>query len=217
MNFSTVQNVLTDLPPTFQRQQAPYTQFIDSLTSALVRGTSAIDALNNQVASVANAQFGWLDIWGLLFGLPRLSNEADSHYLARIQYEVVAGAGTPCAIVNWILAVWGINAVLTDSASGTGYTLKLPNTLTTMQINLIVNSLVRIRPAGVPFTVQGTSTGGGGPFLTTINFLNAAKTTGAFVGGEGSSNVLVLNASTNNAQPLLPDIFLTDAILQGNV
>lgn len=221
MNFSQAQQNLNDLPSTFKRLNAPYTQWVDSLTSAIVRGTSAIDALNNQVTQISNAQFGWLDIWGLLFGIPRLTGEPDSHYLARIQYEVTAGAGTPCAIVNWIYAVWGISVTLTESFPAVGYSLKFPATLTLAQINIIVNSLVKIRPAGIPFTVQSAAISSpDGPYLTTINFLNAPRTTGAFVGGEGEispSSTLTLNPSTNNSQPLLPDIFLNDPALQGLV
>ena len=212
MNFAQVQNILTDLPSTFLRPQAPFTQWLDSLTNGLTRYASAMDALSQQVAIFSQARFGWLDIWGLLFNVPRFSNEADQVYAARIQYIITAGGGTPVGIATWIYHVWGIEVTVTESLPTIGYSLLFPAETTDTQIADIVVSLARVRPAGVP--IINISRVYGGLYLETINFLDLAPSVmGAYLAGQSSNAAGELSAGTNNAQPILPTLFLTDPTL----
>lgn len=211
MNFHQVQTQLENLPPTFLRQTSPFTQYMDALTAGMLRVTAPIDNIMAMVTQFSNARYGWLDIWGLLFNVSRFPNEADSVYLNRIQYEVTAGGGTPVGIAKWIAAVWGVQVEVLENLPSVGYQIIFPATLTTLQIQTILNSLVRIRPAGVPITIAAQSPDG--LYLQTINFLGAADVTGAYLSASAVLSTVILNVSTNNTSPTLPDLFLTDPSL----
>lgn len=219
MDFATVQAQLNDLPPTFKRPGNPFNQWIDALSAGQTRSTSALDRLLNQIQNVANAQFGWLDIWGLLVGIPRFSNEEDKVYLARIIYILNAGGGTPVGMAMWIKAVWKVDAQITETFGQVGYNIIFNTAITLAQAVAIVASMVRIRPAGVPIlsiSIESITTLG--LFLDTINFLDLAPSvTGAYLSGAGGTGggiaVPGLYPATNSAEPLLPDLFLTDPTL----
>lgn len=229
MDFQDVQQQLTDLPRTFLRQTVPFTQWLDSLTAMLTRDTGALDRLLEQIQSIANARFGWLDTWGLLFGIVRQSNEADQFYRARIIYEVNAGGGPAVAIAKWIKAVWRVDAQITETLGQVGYNVVFQTVITVPQAIQILQSLARVRPAGVPILSifipgsVGPGGTGGGLFLDTINFLDLAPdVTGAYLvdvggggGGGGATPIgnFGLSAATNSAQPILPDLLLTDPTL----
>lgn len=216
MNFQQVQNQLTDLPRTFLRLGTPFTQWMDSITAGLTRYTSAADALIQQIVTFANAKFGWLDTWGLLFGIPRFANEADQNYSPRIPYIVQAGGGPPNAIAYWILNVWKVQVTVTENFPSVGYSITFPSGLTLAQIIQILISIARVRPAGVPITavLQESS----GLYLDTINFLDyAPSVTGAYLTQASSTPVSGLGSTTNNTQPLLPTLFLTDTTLNPNL
>ena len=184
---------------------------MDALTSGMLRVTAPVDNIMAMVTQITNARYGWLDIWGLLFNVPRFPNEADVFYLARIQYEVTAGGGTPVGIAKWIAAVWRVQVEILEALPTVGYQIIFPATLTTAQIQAILNSLVRIRPAGVPITISAQSPDG--LYLQTINFLSAADITGAYLSANAVLSTVILNPSTNNTGPTLPDLFLTDPTL----
>ena len=211
MNFAQVQKQLENLPPTFLRNSTPFTQYMDALTAGMLRGAAPIDNMMAMVSNITNARYGWLDVWGLLFNVPRFVNEQDANYLARIQYEVTAGGGTPVGICKWILAVWGVSTEVLENLPSVGYQVIFPATLTTLQIQTILNSLIRIRPAGVPITIGALSPDG--LYLQTINFFGASDVTGAYLAAGSVVSTVFLNVSTNNTTPLLPDLFLTDPTL----
>lgn len=211
MDFTAVQRQLNDLPATFRRPGVPYTQFVDSLTSELNRDTNALDGLVSQVTAFTQAQFGWLDIWGQLFGVPRLQSEADALYSQRISYTVLAGAGPPVAIAAWIQAVWHISVTVTESFPTIGYTVTFPSTVTSAQILQIVASLSRIRPAGVP--IRAVNANSFGTFLNSIDFFNAPRVEGSYLLGTTPASGFGLGAATNNSIPTLPGLMLTDPIL----
>lgn len=219
MDFSTVQKQLTDLPLTFQRPGTPFTQWIDALTAGLTRDTAALDQLLSQVQSVDNAVYGWADIWGLLAGIPRFSNEEDRTYITRIIYILNAGGGTPVGMAAWIGAVWKVSAQITETFGQVGYNIVFNTTITLEQAVAIVASMVRIRPAGVPIlSISVASRTTLGMFLDTINFLDLAPSvTGAYLSGTGGAGggvaVPGLYPATNSAVPLLPDLLLTDPTL----
>lgn len=209
MNFQQVQAVLNDLPATFKRPSVPFVQWTDADTAGAYRGAGAADGIAAQVQTFDQAQYGWLDVWGLLFNVPRLGDEADSRYKATIPYVVTAGAGTPVGIAKWINAVWGVSVTVQEQLPAVGYSINFPAGLSTSQIAQIVASLGRIRPAGVPFTIGQIASNG--LYLTTINFAGGAPdVTGAFLAGATAGGVLPLGPGTNNAAPIVPTVFLTD-------
>ena len=236
---------LNDLPLTFQRPGAPFTNLIDAIAAALARGTTSDDSTTSQLTFV-HARYGWLDVWGELFGVPRNPNEADSRYSSRIQYTVTAGGGPPAAIVAWCLYVWGVAITIAENIGGpiswptflgtdlgqyigtesgqllavslggpaydsVGYTLTFPANLSLGLIQQIINSLARVRPAGVPFQVAQI---GAGTFLDTVNYAGGApRVTGAYLSSGSEPVPVAIGAGTNNSPPLLPDLYLTDPTL----
>ena len=209
MDWAAIQNQLNDLPRTFKRQGAPYTQLIDAITAGLFFGAAGDDGTLAAAASFPSARFGWVDVWGLLFNVPRNSNEADASYMARIVYQVTAGGGPPVAIAKWIKNVFGIDATIIENLPIVGYIIQFAILLTTQQVLTIVQSLAHVRPAGVPFTVLSPDSG---LYLDTINFLDGTNVTGDYLTGANLLN-LGLSAGTNNTPPTLPTLFLTDTVL----
>lgn len=211
MNFGEVQEQLTSLPNTFLRRLVPFTQYMDALTAGITRETAALDNMSVNVNDFQQASYGWLDVWGLLYNVARFSGEADQIYRNRIQYEVTAGGGPPVAIAKWIFAVWQVNVIILENLPNVGYQIIFPGTLTTAQIQAIMDSIVRVRPAGVPITIAAQTVDG--LYLQTINFLSAADVTGAYLSSIASQSAITLRPTTNNLTPLLPDLFLTDPTL----
>lgn len=208
MDFPAVLAQLNDLPNTFKRQGAPYTQLMDSLASSLSLFTSGDDAVFGQVTSFGAALDGWLDVWGLLFGVARNANESNSVYETRISRTVLAWVGTVPAIQAW-LNFYANGGTITENA-GLGYVLTLPNSMTTNQVVTFLISLNRIRPIGVPFTIFQIGTG---LFLGTEEFLGTGAVMGTYLAGGSTPLTLPIGATTLNTQPILPDLYLTDPTL----
>jgi hypothetical protein len=218
MNFQQIQTILNDLPATFRRPGNPFLQYIDALVSALTRGGIAADGVAAEGTDFSQAQYGWLDTWGLLFNIARQQNQRDANYSNQIAYTVNVSGGPPVQIIRWLSVVFGITVEISENIPGVGYSLLFPPVVTTPQLVAMILSIAYVRPAGVPFTVLvesgGGAGGGAGTYLTTINFLDAPRAAGAFLaGGSGTLQDLGIGPSTNNAQPLLPDLFLIDPTL----
>ena len=210
MDFPLVQAQLNDLPSTFKRQGNPYGQIIDALTAGLYLYTQAADSVLAQGTYFPGARFGWLDTWGLLVNVPRQANEADLRYAARILYTVTAGAGSPVGIALWIYKVWNLTVTITENLPDVGYTITFPGPVSSDLLLQILESLDRIRPAGVPFII---GVPGEGLFANTINFFNAVNITGAYLTTTPSAPTASLSPATNNIEPSLPEIFLIDPVL----
>lgn len=209
MDLPAVLAQLNDLPDTFKRKDAWYTQFVDAVATGASQYTLGIDEVFNQVTAFNNALGGWLDTWGLLFGVPRLENEADSLYEARIGNTVLAWVGTIPAIQTWI-NLYAPGGTVTENIGTAGYTINMPPSMTALQTQQFLQSLARIRPAGVPFNVQQT---GSGLFLGTEEFLGDGRAVGNYLTAGTSTTVLTLGATTLSAQPILPGCWLTDPTL----
>jgi hypothetical protein len=209
MDWQQVSEQVTDLPSTFVRQAAPFTQWLDALTAALSLGAVGADGIDAAM-SFSGAAYGWLDFWGLLFGFPRGSNEADETYSAQIEFGLTSGAGSPSVIQTYILLVYGLNTIVADTPGTLGYTITFTSQTNLAQINTVLNGLSRVRPAGVPFT---TYIMGAGPYLDTINFLDAPRVTGAYLSNGVIQVYPTLAAATPSASPLLPTLLLVDPTL----
>lgn len=207
MDFPQVQAQLNDLPQTFKRYDAPYTQWVDALTSALQIYTQAVDSLLAQL-NFRNAAYSWNDAWGAITNVQRRSNESDVVYKARIQNTILAKHASPVAMLAWLSTIEMVtNALLTEAFPTVGYTITLPASLTTATITQILQNLNVVRPAGVPFNVLIQS---GGTYLDTVNYMDAPRTTGAYFAGASAPYPLGLGAGQNNAVSLLPDLLFVD-------
>jgi hypothetical protein len=210
MDVSTVITQLNDLPPTFTRPGVIYAQLIQSTATGLSIYTDATEEVEKESYTFADANYGWLDVWGLLFGITRNANEADYTYRNRIQKTLEAWVGTLPAIVDWGNFILDTTITVTENTPYFGYVISLPGSATIAQTNAFVSSLSRIRPAGVPFQIAQKSAGG---FLETINYFGAPRVTGAYLNEASTYVPLAIGPVTINAVPLLPSLYLTDPLL----
>lgn len=210
MDVSAVRATLTDLPTAFLRQPGGwFDQLMDALSFETALGTLGTDDTVTQVQSFTDAQDGWLDIWGMLAGLPRNANEGNAPYATRINQTITAWVGTLPAIQMW-LNLFAPGGTVADNQSGMGYTISTPAGMTVAQINTFLASLDRIRPAGMPFSVYQNV---GGLYLGTSEFTGTGTVMGAYLTAGTSTLPLQLSPFTNSMGPLLPDLYFIAPIL----
>lgn len=206
MDFPAVLARLNDVPSTFRRDGPPYTQLIESIASAMAVYTDSSDATSVQVQSFPAAVDGWLDVWGLLWGVPRNAGEANNPYATRITRTVLAWVGTLPALQQWAI-FYAPGASVIENANGLGYNFTLPPSMTNAQVTAFLISLDRIRPAGVPFSVTQI---GGGLFLGTVEFLGTGNTPGNYLSSSVNEVAASIPSSTPNSVPLLPTLLFSD-------
>ena len=209
MDFSAILATLNDLPTTFTRPAAWYTQLVDAMGCETALETEGGDDTINQAINFGNAQDGWIDIYGLLMGIPRNAGEGNIPYSARVEATLSAWVGTVPAVQVW-LSLFALGGTVAENLSGLGYIITFPSTMSLTQIANFLASFNRIRPIGVPFTaIQG----GGALYLGTIEYLGGGITLGTYLSAGASPSTSSLGANTLNAQPLLPTLFMTDPLL----
>lgn len=206
MDFAALLAQLNDLPPAFRPAGNPYAQLVNAVANALALFTDGADATMAQALSFSGAIDGWIDVWGLLFGVPRNQNEGNLPYAARIAETVLAWVGTLPALQARIV-LFAPGGSVAENPSGLGYAITLPSYMSLTQAGAFIASLGRIRPAGVPFTVQQAGTG---LYLNAEGFLGDGTVLGTYLTGGNTPLSLGLNATTPSAQPLIPDLFLVD-------
>jgi hypothetical protein len=210
MDLSSVMGVLNDLPSTFRRAGPPYTQFLDSVTMALCRFTEAADATETQIRSwTAGPVDGWLDVWGLLFGVPRYPNESNIPYYTRVQRTVQAWVATVPAVQIWV-QFYAAGGVVTENVGSVGYTITIPASLSVTLLRQFLSSFNRIRPAGVPFAVYQI---GLGTYLGTVDFTADGMIVGDYLALGTQALPLNLDPMTLSNRPLLPMTIATDPVL----
>lgn len=205
MDFPAVSATLNDLPDTFKRQGPPYTQLIDSLASTLALYTLGADATMGQVASFSNAIDGWIDIWGLLFGVPRDQNQSNAAYKIAIQSILSAWVATVPALQTWMNLFAPGGTVVENT--GSGYTLQFSGATTLAQIQAFLRLFNRIRPVGMPFQITQA---GLGLYLNTEEFTGDGRVVGNYLTSLSTSVGLLLGPSTSNNVPLLATLIVTD-------
>jgi hypothetical protein len=213
VQFADIQAQLNDLPTTFKRHGAPYTQLIDALSGGLTGFTVGVDGVIAQTAAFQLAQGGWLDLWGLLFLVPRSANEGDGPYETRIAETVLAWVATMPAIQAW-LNLFAPGGTVTEGLPSVGYSLILPATMSPSDIVNFLIAFNRIRPAGVPFTVQQSA---GGLYLGTVAFMGLGRVQGNYLTEATGQQALNVASVTNNARPMIPSLFLVDPSINGLV
>jgi hypothetical protein len=208
MDMPSVLATLNDLPSTFKRNGPPYTQFVDSVASGLSLYTLGADATFTQVAAFDNAVDGWLDIWGLLFGVPRDQNQANATYQTYIKNLMNAWVGTIPAVQNW-MDLFAPGGTVVENTGG-GYVILFPGSTTTAQIQSFLRLFNHIRPNGVPFQIEQA---GLGLYPGTEEFLGDGRVVGNYLTALSTAVNLLVSATTSNATPLLSDLLLSDPTL----
>jgi hypothetical protein len=209
MKFTDVKARLDDLPRSYTRLGPNYQAFDRSQSAALFRYAGASAGISNMLI-FKQAVGPWLDVWGQLFGIERNTNEADDTYQNRIMMTLLAGRSTPVAIAIFLQTL-GITATLEEDFVNCSFNLQFTIPLTPAGFQSLAQNLASVRPAGVPFLPFEVLQGG--LYAGTINFLNAPKVTGAYLGTPLSSFTPMIAQSTNNSLPLLPTLWLSDPTL----
>lgn len=210
MNFLTVLSRLTSLPGTFLRSDSTFESWEDAQTFQLSEFCTTVDALV-PMAVFQTSAWGWVDVWGELFGIPRNPNEANQTYFARIQFTLQFPVGSAYAISTYSTAYWGQPVSVVES-SGVGYSIQLPSGINPAGIPQYIIDLERIRPAGVPFTLNQLSEY---TFLNTGKYLSGTRDAGAYLGGGLQSLGFTIPEPIINSQPILPTLLVTDPLLNG--
>lgn len=158
---------ITDLPPTFLRNDQTFKQLMAAFSAALTLGAES----NKSVLANTNYQAtdnGWIDVWADLAGISRRFQESDNSFKPRLPNMLLAARDSPVAIELWLQLIEGVVGTVTQKLPAWGYTITLPATLTNSQIQQIVNDLAYVRPAGMPFNIDIST---GGTYLDTVNYL----------------------------------------------
>lgn len=213
MDFASVQATLNDLPFTFRKTTAPYTQLVDAWSSMLALFTDGVDGTMDQALpsglTFSSAIGGWIDVWGLAFNIGRLPTESDYIYRARILAILSAIVGSVPAIQIWI-ALYAPGGSVAENLPAAGYTITLPAALSALQTMQFFDGLQYVRPVGVPIALLSQS---GGLYLGTVDFAGLDDTEGSYLAGGTAGAPLSIPAVQDNAQPAVPDLYLTDNFL----
>jgi len=209
VDIAAILATLNDLPSTFKRDGAPYTQFVDSLATALSLYTLGADTTFGQIANFEDALDDWIDIWGLLFGVSRGQNESNATYKANIENVLLAWMCTLPAVQVW-MNLFAPGGIVEEKDPGPGYILRFSGAVTLARIQQFLLLFNRIRPNGVPFQIEQA---GLGLYLGTEEFTGDGRVVGNYLSSLTTPVALVLPASTPNAVPLLDTRLLTDPTL----
>ena len=209
MDLPAVLAQINDLPATFRPAGNPYAQLIASKAAALAVFTEGADATMSQVQVFSGAVDGWIDVWGLLFGVPRNVGEGNVPYAVRIAETVLAWVGTGPSIQAW-LNLFAPGGTTFENTPGPGYTIALPASMSPAQVANFLASFNRIRPDGVPFVVLQS---GLGMYLNAEAFAGKGTDIGSYLPHGTQVVPLDLNATTCSSQPLIPTVLMTDPLL----
>lgn len=211
MQWANIQSQLENLPGTYLRQGTTFEWLQNSYIYGMERFCNAMDGTMAQL-TFNNAQWRWLDTWGILFGVERNNNETDEHYRTRITNTVQAYHGTPNAIVAYMADSLGLNATVAENFNDPAWFFTLQSLIPTSEYNSLATQLATVRPAGIPFNPMYVLSGG--IVLNTINYLSSApKVTGAYLGSPTTAFYFSIPSSTNNTRPQLPTTYLSDPTL----
>jgi hypothetical protein len=226
MNFSDVENQLTDLPSAFKRFGPIFAGLIVSLTAMLARSTRAIDGLPSQLylpvnagssiaplVNINTAKWGWLDAIGKLYGIPRNQYETDPQYRVRLQGTLTAAHGTPIAITNFIKLALNLNTTITENFDLVSYQINFTNPPSIQTFTQVAISINWVRPAGVPFLPFFQIKGG--LYLRTLNYFGIKRVTGSYLARPQATVDINLAANTDNPKALLPTTYISDPYVTG--
>lgn len=215
MNVSQALQQILDLPLPFRRPSSPFSWIMNAIAGGLTEYTASSDGIQNEESGITSSSASWLDVWGQIFDIQRLSQESDSAYRFRVLYTLASGVSPPLAIQSWSRLFLSTNTVyVTESFPTAGYSISIPSGLSQSLLSSWVLGLARIRPAGVPFTVTEQV----GPLiLGSYAYVGSTSLAGAYLGAGSTPLNIALGTSTLNASPLVATPLLTDPLLNGTV
>ncbi len=212
MNFQQTEQILTDLPNTFRRYGSLFNAIILGFAIACARNNIAIDSIYQNIYT-NNARWGWLDVFGQLYGILRNQYETDPQYRVRLIGTLTAPHGTPFAISQFLNLALGLNTNITENFVSPSFSINFSSPVTTSTLQNVVNSINWVRPAGIPFQPLYTQTGG--LFLETINYLGITKVTGSYLSAPHTTVNVAVSPSTPNPVCILPTTYFTDPFITG--
>jgi hypothetical protein len=213
MDYLTVLSRIGDIPATFLRNGNPFTAWQTAQALQLSEFSYGSDALVPQM-TFTSSNFGWLDVWGELFGIPRNPDEANSVYQNRITETLKSPVGTLYAIRAYGFLYFGKQITVLENLSGLGYIINLPTNIDVDAVPQFIINLERIRPAGVPFTLELLTNNA---FVNSFQYLNGQSFAGTYLGGNLLSSLYNIPEPITNSQPILPSLLITDPILSNTL
>lgn len=210
MTYEEALQVLMTIPDTFRRVGPNYDSWHASKMTAIARFVSGDDSIIAQLSSVSSANLRWLDTFGLLFGVKRRSGERDSTYASRVQKTCVANHCSPLNIVAFLSLTLAIDSGVEENLPEVGWSLNLANAGDLTDESSISDTLIRVRPAGVPFSYAYPT---GGLYMTSNVFRDKPFGYGSFLSSGTKTREPTTGGSTNAATSPLPTVFLTDTTI----
>ena len=213
MDASLVKQQILDVPPPFVRSDATFTALINAQAFAESLYTIGSDASSGNL-SVTSSSNGYLSAWGEIFGITRAANESNAQFLNRLTGTLVNPVGTAASIIQFGQLILGQTIEVNTNPNGIGYTINIPSATSSDLIDRFIASLNRIRPAGVPFTINLETE----PLiLETYAYAGSPSFAGAYLGYGTEPYTYTLSSSTPSATLLAPDNIVTDPLLNNNV
>lgn len=210
MNFQQTYQILSDLPQPFTRFGSIFNAILLGFTIACARNNISIDAINQNIYT-NNARWGWLDAFGQMYGVLRNQYETDPQYRTRLIGTLTAPHGTPLSISQFIKLALRISTYITENFSTPSFTVNFNTPVNSNTLQNIANTILWVRPAGVPFLPLFSSSGG--LFLFTLNYLNGTKVTGSYLSNPHISGNVTISAGTPNPICTLPTTYFTDPFI----
>lgn len=210
MTYDEALQIVTSLPETFRRVGSNYSVWQTSQMIAIARFISGDDSIISQIVSVDAATAKWLDTFGELLGISRKSRESDSAFAARVQATCVANHCSPLNIIAFLSFSMNITTEVTESFPDVGWVLSVSDSNVLTDEATLADTLVRVRPAGVPFVYEYPS---GGLYMTSNVFRNRPLGYGAFLSDATKTKTPTEGGATNAATSTLPTVFLTDPVI----
>lgn len=213
MNYNQVLTQINTLPSTYTRTGPLFGNLMSSFAYGVSRYTESVDYMMNSNQSISTMSVMWLNFIGTFVNVPRNNNTTTAQYQNQIQSVIAEPQGTPVAILKYlnnnnILATYSDNFSGPGDFSKIGWSVSLETPY--KSVSQLALSLARVRPAGVPFTINTLS---GGLYVNTINFIGNIGTTGQYLSSPFTNQTFTIPATTNNIRINIPTRFLTDTTL----
>ena len=205
MWMNLTEHVFSSLPPLFQAENS----ILQGEVISFQPFVDGVLGLSNQI-NINTANYGWLSLWGGLFGIPRNPNESDSFYRQRILSTLQTSVGTLFSIATLGQTIFGQTITVTDQPGVLGYKIILPANATPTQISLFQDNLAKVRPVGVPFSLYQLI---GKKNIDTTFFVSGLENDAYYLNTSTVSLPLSISDYYINSTASFPVNLLTDPLL----
>lgn len=203
--MNLTEHIFSSLPPLFQAENS----ILQGEAISFQPFVDGVLGLSNQI-NINTANYGWLSLWGSLFGVPRNSNESDSFYRKRILSTLQTSVGTLFSIATLGQTIFGQTITVTDQAGVLGYKIILPANASPAQISAFQGSLAKVRPVGVPFSLYQVI---GEKNIDTTFFVSGLENDAYYLNTSTVSLPLNISDYNINSTASFPVDLLTDPLL----